>query len=206
MNSCNIDNCPLDLLPATRKIFYRFVVILHHKLKPLNCLKMKKAIILLCLLVLFFCVSYGADIKRLTDISFTSKDDPYSQQRLKLDISIPTGGDSLLRPVIIWFHGGGLTGGEKFIPSQLEGNRYIVVAPNYRLIPNVGVEECIDDAAEAVAWTFENIKNFGGDPARIFVSGHSAGGFLTSMIGLDKSRLAPYGVDADSIAALIPYS
>ena len=49
-------------------------------------------------------------------------------------------------------------------------------------------------------------KKYGGDPERLFVSGHSAGGFLTSMVGLDKSRLAGYGKDADSIAGLIPFS
>ena len=82
----------------------------------------------------------------------------------------------------------------------------VVVAPNYRLVPNVSVDSCIDDAAEAVAWVFENAAKYGGDPSKIFVTGHSAGGFLTSMIGLDKTRLAHYGIDADSIAGLIPYS
>ena len=83
---------------------------------------------------------------------------------------------------------------------------YVVVAPNYRLIPEVDVEQCIDDAAEAVAWTFRNIEKYGGDPSKIFVTGHSAGGYLTSMIGLDKKWLDKYGIDADSIAGLIPYS
>ncbi len=106
----------------------------------------------------------------------------------------------------MWFHGGGLTGGEKHLPDGLQEAGFIVVSANYRLIPSVSVTECIDDAAEAVAWTFANISRFGGDKAKIFVSGHSAGGFLTSMIGLDKSRLAKYGVDADSIAGLIPFS
>ena len=53
---------------------------------------------------------------------------------------------------------------------------------------------------------FKNIDKYGGDPSKIFVTGHSAGGYLTSMVGLDKSWLAKYGVDADSIAGLIPFS
>ncbi|MDE5887017.1 MAG: alpha/beta hydrolase [Muribaculaceae bacterium] len=57
-------------------------------------------------------------------------------------------------------------------------------------MPDVSVSECINDAAEAVKWVMENISEYGGDPSKIFVSGHSAGGFLTSMIGLDKSRLS----------------
>ncbi|MDE7509348.1 MAG: carboxylesterase family protein [Muribaculaceae bacterium] len=138
------------------------------------------------------------------DISYTDKNDEYSAQKLKLDVHFDTEGNDL--PVIVWFHGGGLTGGNKFIPAELSEQGYVVVAPNYRLVPGVEVEDCIDDAAEAVAWTFRNIRDFGGDPSKIFVAGHSAGGFLTSMIGLDKSRLAKYDIDADSIAGLIPYS
>lgn len=149
------------------------------------------------------------------DLSYTSKTDSLSRSRLKLDIHYPaktsteTGnqrGPETELPVIVWFHGGGLTGGEKFLPAELLEKGFVVVAPNYRLIPDVTVNECIDDAAEAVAWTISHAGEFGGDPAKVFVSGHSAGGFLTSMIGLDKSRLAKYGVDADSLAGLIPYS
>lgn len=167
---------------------------------------MKKLSLTFLLLLAVVFGGQAAENTIKSDISYTVKSDPYSQERLKLDIWAPASSDSILYPVIIWFHGGGLTGGEKFIPEELQQNGYVVVAPNYRLIPNVGVTECIDDAAEAVAWTFANIQNYSGDPMKIFVSGHSAGGFLTSMIGLDKSRLANYGVDSDSIAALIPYS
>ncbi len=139
-----------------------------------------------------------------TDIPYTAKTDPLSQQRLKLDIHHHTDAENL--PVIVWFHGGGLTGGNKFIPAELMDHGYVVVAPNYRLIPDTDVSGCIDDAAEAVAWVIRNIENYGGDPSKVIVSGHSAGGFLTSMIGLDKSRLEKYGVDADKLAALVPYS
>lgn len=138
------------------------------------------------------------------DIPYSAKTDDYSRSRLKLDIHHPDTADAL--PVIVWFHGGGLTGGEKQIPEELKEQGYVVIAPNYRLIPGVGVTDCIDDAAEAVAWAFDNAARYGGDPKRLFVSGHSAGGFLTSMVGLDKARLAPYGKDPDSIAALIPFS
>ncbi len=139
-----------------------------------------------------------------TDISYTAKEDALSKQRLKLVIHNHQDAKDL--PVKEWFHGGGLTGGQKFIPAVLMDHGYVVVAPNYRLIPDVTVTECIDDAAEAVAWVINNIDQYGGDPTKVFVSGHSAGGFLTSMIGLDKTRLEKYGVDADSLAALIPYS
>ena len=69
------------------------------------------------------------------------------------------------------------------------------------------VADCVADAAAAAAWVVEHIADYGGDPRLIFVAGHSAGGYLTSMIGLDKRWLAPYGIDPDeAFAALIPYS
>jgi len=139
-----------------------------------------------------------------SDISYSSNKDSYSVSRCKLDVYHPV--DTAGLPVIVWFHGGGLTGGERFIPDELKHSGYVIVAPNYRLMPNVEITDCIDDAAAAVAWTFKNIDKYGGDPAKIFVSGHSAGGYLTSMIGFEKKWLDNYGIDANSIKGLIPYS
>lgn len=164
-----------------------------------------KSIITTIITILSFAYSYAqSQYSTKFDIPFSEKTDEYSKDRLKLDIHHHADGKDL--PVIVWFHGGGLTGGNKSVPAELMDHGYVVVAPNYRLIPNVGVEDCIDDAAEAVAWVFKNIESYGGDPTKIFVAGHSAGGFLTSMIGLEKKWLDKYAVDADSIAALIPYS
>lgn len=109
-------------------------------------------------------------------------------------------------PVIVWFHGGGLTGGNKFIPEQLKTGEFIVVAPNYRLLQTSDIDDIIDDAAAAVSWVIDSIGTYGGDPYKVFVSGHSAGGYLTSMIGLDKSRLKKYDKDPDLLAGLIPLS
>lgn len=165
---------------------------------------MKRLLIILTTLVALNLCDAQNSYLTLQDVEYTDKTDSCSQKRLKLDIHYDKEGKG--NPVVVWFHGGGLTGGNKFVPDELKEQGYVIVAPNYRLIPNVGVEDCIDDAAEAVAWTFRNIDKYGGNPDKIFVAGHSAGGFLTSMIGLDKKWLQKYGVDADSIAALIPYS
>ncbi|MCM1450374.1 MAG: alpha/beta hydrolase [Clostridiales bacterium] len=127
------------------------------------------------------------------------------ESRCVMDIYHPEDTSKEL-PVIIWFHGGGLTGGNKFLPQELMGGEYVVVAPSYRLIPNVSLADCIDDAAASTAWVMDSIANYGGDPHKLFVSGHSAGGYLTSMIGLDKRWLDKYGKDCDSIAGLIPFS
>lgn len=81
-----------------------------------------------------------------------------------------------------------------------------VVAVNYRLSPQAKNPAYIEDAAQAVAWVFKHIAEYGGDPERIFVSGHSAGGYLTLMVGLEKQYLGKYGVDADQLKGLIPVS
>ena len=138
--------------------------------------------------------------------------DGYARQRCRLDIFSPDGAEDL--PVVVYFHGGSLTGGDKSkAPKELLKTGFVVVSANYRLLPKEGapergttIDDCIDDAAAAVAWTFRNISDYGGSPDKIFVAGHSAGGYLTDMIGLDKSWLQAYGIDADRIAGLIPFS
>ena len=107
---------------------------------------------------------------------------------------------------IVWFHGGGLTSGNKEIPNALKEQGVAVVAVNYRFSPKVKSPKYIEDAAAAVAWVFNNIDSYGGDSSLIFVSGHSAGGYLASMVGLDKRWLNKYDIDANRIAGLIPFS
>lgn len=109
-------------------------------------------------------------------------------------------------PTLVWFHGGGLKSGNKQIPEPLKQQGITIVSVNYRLYPKVKSPVYIDDAAAAVSWVFQNIEDYGGDCENIFVSGHSAGGYLTLMLGMDKQYLATYGVDSDEIAGLIPYS
>ncbi|HRX10608.1 MAG TPA: alpha/beta hydrolase [Draconibacterium sp.] len=133
-----------------------------------------------------------------------ANNDEYIAGRCKLDIYYPEKAKGFT--TVVWFHGGGITGGEKFIPNKLKKQGIAVVAVNYRLNPKVNCPAYIEDAAAAVAWTFNHIAEFGGDPTKIVVSGHSAGGYLASMIGLDKQWLAKYDIDANKIAMLIPFS
>jgi acetyl esterase/lipase len=124
--------------------------------------------------------------------------------RCRLDIYYPS--DKKDFSTVVWFHGGGLKAGSKEIPKGLMDQGIAVVAVNYRLSPKAKSPEYIEDAAAAVAWTFRNIEKYGGSRKRIFVSGHSAGGYLTSMIGLDPRWLRAHDIDANDIAGLIPYS
>lgn len=130
--------------------------------------------------------------------------DPYMKKMCQLDIYYPK--DKTDVPTVVWFHGGGLSGGNKFIPEELKDKGLIVVAVNYRLHPKVQHPKYIEDAVASVAWVFQNVEQYNGDKTSIFVSGHSAGGYLASMVGLDKSLLEKHGIDANDIAGLIPFS
>ena len=133
-----------------------------------------------------------------------NQSDEYIRQRCVLDIYYPKAIKNF--PTIVWFHGGGLTRGEKHFPGALKGKGLCIVAVNYRFYPKIKAPKYIEDTAAAVAWVFKNIKDYGGDPSLIFVSGHSAGGYLTSMVGLDKRWLKAHDIDANQIAGLIPFS
>ena len=144
--------------------------------------------------------------KTVKDISYipAGETDGYRKERCKLDVYYPVGKKGF--PTIVWFHGGGLEGGGKHVPEMFMNQGFAVVAVNYRLSPKAQNPAYTEDAAAAVAWAYKHIEEYGGSPRRVFVTGHSAGGYLTLMVGLDKSYLQEYGVDADSIAAYLPIS
>ena len=87
---------------------------------------------------------------------------------------------------MVWFHGGGLEGGQKHIPQEFLRQGYAVATVNYRLSPRAHNPAYTEDAAEAVAWVFEHIAEYGGDTAKIYIAGHSAGGYLCLMLNLDN--------------------
>lgn len=152
-----------------------------------------------------FAASAQVHYKQVENISYVASGDTsaYRRERCKLDIYYPAG---TRRPfkTVVWFHGGGLEAGHKELPAEFRAKGFAVVGVNYRLSPRAKNPEYTYDAAAAVAWVYRHIAEYGGSPSEVFVSGHSAGGYLTLMLCLDKSYLASYGVDADSIAAYLP--
>lgn len=133
-----------------------------------------------------------------------NKTDTYINERCVLDIYYPKNIQNFA--TIVWIHGGGLTSFQKEIPEELKNKGVAIIGINYRLYPKVKAPSYIEDTAAAVAWAFNNIAKFGGNNQLIFVSGHSAGGYLASMIGLDKKWLAKHNIDANAIAGIIPFS
>ena len=140
------------------------------------------------------------------DIPYIEKNDTsaYRTERCKLDIYYPEGKKGFR--TIVWFHGGALEGGGKELREELKNSGIAIVAPNYRLFPKCKCPDYTRDAAAAVAWTIKHIAEYGGDPEQVYVGGHSAGGYLTLMLALDKSYLAEYGTDADAVKGYFPVS
>lgn len=162
---------------------------------------------LFCTLSSLFAQQTGSENYQLKqNISYIdpAEKDAYRLERCKLDLYYPV--DQQEFQTLVWFHGGGLEGGEKYIPEELKGKGFAIVAVNYRLSPKATYPAYLEDAAAAVAWVFEHIESYGGDAKAVYVSGHSAGGYLTLMLGLDKKYLAKHAVDADRIKALFPIS
>jgi acetyl esterase/lipase len=130
--------------------------------------------------------------------------DEYALKNCRLDLYYPP--DTKAFATVVWFHGGGLSGGNKEIPEMLKKQGFAVVGAEYRKNPKVKCPVYLEDAAAVVAWVFRNIGRFGGDTTKIYLSGHSAGGYLDLMLGMDKRWLAAYGTDAGRIAGLLPLS
>lgn len=172
--------------------------------------KQMKHYLLLIVGIMLFYSTQAQESNYLTqeNIQYYSKainqSDAYINERCKLDIYYPANKTDFA--TIVWFHGGGIQAGNKEIPEALKHKGVAIVGVSYRLHPKVSAPAYIEDAAAAVAWVFNNIENYGGNASCIFLSGHSAGGYLASMVGMDKRWLASHSVDANSIAGLIPFS
>jgi acetyl esterase/lipase len=167
------------------------------------------------LVILAFTSLEAGELRTLRDIAY--KDDvisqtPYEQERCKLDLTLPA--DAKGFPTYVWFYGGGLKNGGKDLDSEycaeirasLARAGVAVVTPDYRLSPKVKYPAYVDDAAAAFAWTVKHIAAHGGDPRKVFIGGHSAGGYLALLVGMDPERLKPHGLTLGSVAGIAQVS
>ena len=109
-------------------------------------------------------------------------------------------------PVFVYFHGGGFVEGDKgdnnSIFETMTSHGIAVVSANYRLYPEAHYPDYLTDAAKAVAWVFENIKNYG-NFSKIYVGGSSAGGYISQMLCFDKHWLAEYNISPTDISGFV---
>jgi len=129
--------------------------------------------------------------------------DDYQKAQCRLDLRYPTNRTGFA--TVVWFHGGGLTQGKRHF-IDLGTPDIAVAAVSYRLSPQGKLPCFLEDAAAATAWVIRNIGQYGGSSNKVFVAGHSAGAYLTAMIGMDPRWLAADGVTNMQLAGLIPIS
>lgn len=134
----------------------------------------------------------------------------YEKERCFLDLYLPDTKAGF--PTLVWLHGGSITAGSKDGKgaeklAAVFTKEGIAFAPiNYRLSPKALFPTYAEDTAAAFAWVQKHIAERGGDPAKVFLGGHSAGAYLSSLVGMDERLLKKYGLGQDAIAGLIPVS
>jgi acetyl esterase/lipase len=107
-------------------------------------------------------------------------------------------------PVVFFIYGGGWSRGDRgeyeFVGRALASRGFVTVIADYRLVPEVRYPEFLEDSANALRWVQDNIANYGGDPNRLFLAGHSAGAYNAVMLALDPSFFREYGVTMPVLA------
>ncbi len=136
---------------------------------------------------------------------------PYGDdERQKLDIYMPDSAPGGPAPALLFFHGGYWTIGHKdllgFMAPAITPAPALLVSVGYRLAPGARHPQQADDCRAALLWAHDHIVEYGGDPDRIFVGGHSAGGHLAALITLQRERLAAFGLPPDVIKGCFPVS
>lgn len=151
-------------------------------------------------LVLFLGASQAQEVKR--NIPYVNS----GHERQVLDVYWPKEAKNL--PVVFWIHGGGWQTGDKsdvqIKPKVFTEKGFLFVSTNYRLLPSVDMTTLIQDVAKSVRWVHDHIAEYGGDPKRLLVMGHSAGAQLAALICTDERYLKAEGLSLAITKACVP--
>ena len=157
---------------------------------------------LTCLLLTAIACVSGAYAQRAT------RDIPYAtaHEQQVLDVYAPDGAKNL--PVVFWIHGGGWQAGNKGMigvkPKAFTEAGFVFVSTNYRLLPTVDMGTLTSDVATSLGWVHKNIATYGGDPNKLLVMGHSAGGQLAALMCTDEKYVKAQGFSLTAIKGCVP--
>jgi acetyl esterase/lipase len=111
------------------------------------------------------------------------------------------------QPVIVFIYGGSWRSGDKddyeFLGTALASRGFVTVLPDYRLVPEVRFPGFVEDCASAARWVEDHVAEYGGDPRRVVLAGHSAGAYNAIMLALVGDYLRNAGVDASAIRGAV---
>ncbi|GGO97530.1 alpha/beta hydrolase [Stakelama pacifica] len=123
---------------------------------------------------------------------------PFGSHGQKLDVWVPKNGGTRPKPVVVFFYGGGWVKGTRqgyaFAGRAFASKGFVTVVPDYRKVPDVRFPAFVEDGAQAMKWVEDHIVEYGGDPNRVAIVGHSAGAYSVAMLALDREFLAKAGV------------
>lgn len=135
---------------------------------------------------------------------------PFGTHGQMLDVWRPAETGGAARPVLIFWYGGGWVKGTRqayaFAARAYAKAGFVVVMPDYRKVPAIRFPAMLQDGAQAVKWTRDHIRAYGGDPSRIGLAGHSAGAYTVAMLALDRRWLIAEGVDPAIVRAAVGLS
>jgi arylformamidase len=136
-------------------------------------------------------------------------DIPYANpahERQVLDVYSPRNAKNL--PVVFWIHGGGWQTGDKasvqLKPKIFMDKGFVFVSTNYRLLPSVDMATIVRDVSRSIHWVHDHIAEYGGDPNRLLVMGHSAGAQLAALVCTDDRYLKAEGLSFAMIKGCVP--
>ncbi len=146
-----------------------------------------------------------------TPLAPTKADVPYAgtaEFRQTLNVYAPAKKSTRLVPVVFWIHGGGWQSGEKtnvqLTPQFFADLGYVFVSTNHRYVKTVPMNEILSDIAKSLRWTKEHAAEFGGDPNRIVIMGHSSGAQLAALTAIDDRYIKAEGLSLAMFKGCVP--
>ena len=149
----------------------------------------------------------AAPVRVVRDVPYVT-DGHHAEGKDQLDLYLPEGRTG--SPAMVWIHGGALQEGDRRDESAV-GRRFAsagiaTAVVSYRLSPAVMHPAHIQDVAASFAWVKRHIAEYGGDPERIFLAGHSAGAYLAALLATDDRYVAAHGLSPRDIRGVAPVS
>lgn len=172
---------------------------------------MKRACLVLCVsFVAATATNAGAEtyaVRVVRDLLYLQGAN-YAEDKDKLDLYLPEGRSNA--PVIVSYYGNQLMGGDKredaYIGQRFASEGFVTAVVNYRLSPTVSHPAHVQDAAASFAWVKRHIREYGGNPDRVFVIGYSAGAYLAALLATDPRYLAAHRLSPRDIRGVVPVS
>src|SRR5438309_1521068 len=150
--------------------------------------------------VSLFTEARAQDVKR--DIPYANP----AHERQVLDVYSPRNATKM--PVVFWIHGGGWQTGDKssvqIKPQAFMDKGFVFVSTNYRLLPHVDMATIVRDIAKSIHWVHDHIAEYGGDPQRLLIMGHSAGAQLAALVCTDDRFLKAEGLSLAIVKGCVP--